>query len=56
MVLGKSNNLDRLKENTNIFDFVLEDSDMEQINKLNKNLRYFDEKSCRYPIKYPIFK
>ena len=54
-MLGKTSSLDRVKENMSIFDFELNESEMENINKLNKNLRYFDEKSSTF-LKYPIFK
>jgi D-xylose reductase len=40
--LTKTCNQDRMKENRDVFDFTLEDSEMEKINGLNENRRYND--------------
>lgn len=37
IALPRSNNAEHIQENCNIFDFVLEESEIEQIDKMNKN-------------------
>lgn len=39
IVIPKSSNLERIKENIDIFDFDLDDKEMDAVNKLNKNYR-----------------
>lgn len=41
-VVPKSSNLDRLRENLEVFDFELTDSEMESISHLNRNRRFND--------------
>ncbi len=36
-VLTKSSNLERIRENLNLFDFVIPDNDMERLNRLNQD-------------------
>ena len=40
IAIPKSVNPQRIKENANIFDFVLSHEDMEQIDQLNENKRF----------------
>lgn len=40
--LTKTLNVDRMKENRSVFDFELNDDEMEEIDGLNKNCRYND--------------
>lgn len=42
LIIPKTINLERMKENVNIFDFVLSEEDMNEIKKLNKNKRFND--------------
>ncbi|XP_029455624.1 3-oxo-5-beta-steroid 4-dehydrogenase-like [Rhinatrema bivittatum] len=42
VVIPKSFNPDRIKENFQIFDFTLTDSEMKDIERLNKNIRYVE--------------
>ena len=41
-VVPKSSNLDRLRENLEVFDFALTDSEMQSISNLNRNRRFND--------------
>lgn len=41
--IPKSSNLNRLKENFDVFDFQISDSDMKNINAFNENLRVVDD-------------
>lgn len=41
-VVAKSNNIDRIAENTDVFNFSLSNDDMEKIDSLNKNMRFND--------------
>ncbi|KAJ1883976.1 hypothetical protein LPJ66_010833, partial [Kickxella alabastrina] len=41
-VIPKSSNPKRLKENLDLFSFELEDADMREIGKLDKNLKFND--------------
>lgn len=41
--IPKSSNLNRLKENFNVFDFQISDVDMKKINSFNENLRVVDD-------------
>lgn len=40
IVIPKSANPDRIKENSNVFDFQLDDEDMTKLNSLSENLRF----------------
>jgi len=42
ITIPKSTNMDRIKENFDIFDFELNDDEMKKISELNKNKRYVD--------------
>ena len=44
IVIPKSTNKERIKSNISIFDFELQKDEMDEINNLNKNLRYVDPK------------
>ncbi|KAM5172352.1 aldo-keto reductase family 1 member C15-like [Mantella aurantiaca] len=58
VVLAKSFNLDRIKENFKVFDFELSDEDMKTLNTLDRNMRYtngrrwFDHPKCPYHDEY----
>lgn len=41
-VIPKSTNLNRIAENINVFDFELSDSEIDKLNRLNKNYRFVD--------------
>ncbi len=42
VIIPKSRNPERLKENIDLFDFELTNAEMEDINKLNRNARTVD--------------
>ncbi|XP_069822500.1 aldo-keto reductase family 1 member C3-like [Dendropsophus ebraccatus] len=44
VVLAKSFNPERIKENFKVFDFQLSDEDMEALNQLDRNMRYVNER------------
>merc|ERR1712071_722061 len=64
IVVPKSVSQNRIKENLNIFDFVLTDREMNQLNKLDRNVRTFTFDSnfipigatCRIPIPHSILR
>lgn len=43
VVIPKSVTPSRIKENADIFDFELTDEEMEQINQIDKNTRFFKD-------------
>ncbi|KAM3926621.1 prostaglandin F synthase 1-like isoform 1-T1 [Leptodactylus fuscus] len=59
VVLAKSFNQERIKENFNVFDFALSDKDMKKLDKLNKNMRYMKLEawleSSKHPFKHDEF-
>ncbi|XP_075129728.1 dihydrodiol dehydrogenase 3-like [Leptodactylus fuscus] len=59
VILAKSFNQERIKENFNVFDFELSDKDMKELDKLNKDMRYMKLKdwleSCKHPFKHDEF-
>ncbi len=40
IIIPKSSNPERIKENSNVFDLQLDDEDMKKLNSLNENLRF----------------
>ncbi|XP_040823972.1 aldo-keto reductase family 1 member C15-like isoform X1 [Ochotona curzoniae] len=54
VVLAKSFNEKRIKENTQVFDFELTAEDMKELDALNKNVRYYDMSFARNHPNYPF--
>ena len=40
IVIPRTSNIERMKENSEIFDFILDDEDIEIIKKLDKRISY----------------
>ncbi|XP_015983487.2 aldo-keto reductase family 1 member C3 homolog isoform X1 [Rousettus aegyptiacus] len=55
VVLAKSFNEQRMRENLQAFDFQLTSEDMQSLEGLNRNWRYFPETSFRDSPNYPYF-
>ncbi|XP_077122954.1 aldo-keto reductase family 1 member C1-like isoform X1 [Ranitomeya variabilis] len=53
VVLAKSFNPERIKQNFQIFDFELSDIDMKSLDGVNKNMRYLNLKSWKEHPNYP---
>ncbi|KAK2496053.1 hypothetical protein MC885_020670 [Smutsia gigantea] len=53
-VLAKSFNEKRIKENFQVFDFQLTPEDMETLDGLNRNIRYFEDKLFYNHPNYPF--
>ena len=56
LFLAKSRNLNRLKENIDVFTFMLEEKEVEEINGLDCGMRLFDPIEGKFDLYYPIFK
>ncbi|KAI5262152.1 aldo-keto reductase family 1 member C3-like isoform X3 [Manis pentadactyla] len=54
VVLAKSFNEKRIKENFQVFDFQLTPEDMETLDGLNRNIRYFEDKLFYSHLNYPF--
>jgi diketogulonate reductase-like aldo/keto reductase len=55
IVIPKSEKIERLKENFNIFDFDLTKEETEQIKKLNSGLRSIDPTQFSLFGNFPVF-
>lgn len=53
-VIPRSISKERLKENLNVFDFNLTSDEINEIEKLNLDIRYNSEKSAKHHIYYPF--
>ncbi|XP_061037651.1 aldo-keto reductase family 1 member C3-like [Eubalaena glacialis] len=54
IALAKSFNEKRLKENFQVFEFQLTPEDMQSLDGLNRNMRYFEEDSLSHHPNYPF--
>lgn len=54
VVIPKSANRERIRQNFDIFDFTLSDSDMQTIHGINNNRRLIDPKQDRHSKYYPF--
>ncbi|OCT58163.1 hypothetical protein XELAEV_18002492mg [Xenopus laevis] len=54
VVLAKSSNPERIKENFQVFDFHLPEEDMKELGGLNRNMRYVEAKVWRDHPQYPF--